>query len=91
MSAPTSRPLLAGRGDPGDGGRGLGPVAPAGGFQVVDLDGHAAFTADLDRLVDRLEQVVGLGTNVRDVHAAKRSHDFRQLDQVRVATKLSGG
>ena len=57
---------------------------------MVDLDGNSAVAADLDRLVYGLEQVIGLGADVRDVNAAIGCHHFRQLDQVALADEIVG-
>jgi hypothetical protein len=80
--------VLAGaprRVDLGDGLRRLAPVPPAGGLEVVHLDRHPAAAPDLDRLVERLEEPVGLGAHVGDVDAAVRRHRPGQLvDEVAV-------
>ncbi len=65
---------------------GLAPVPLPRGLEVVDLDRHPALAADPDRLVHRLEEVVGLGAHVGDVDPVIRRHRLGHLDQL-----LGGG
>jgi hypothetical protein len=57
---------------------------------MVDLDGHAAFLPDAQRLVHRLEDLVRFGAHVRDVEAAVRRHRLDDLDQLLGARVVPG-
>src|SRR5262249_33224188 len=52
----------------------LRPVLLARGLDVRDLHADAAFLADADRLVDRVEKHRGLAADVREVVAAARGY-----------------
>src|SRR5690606_2452868 len=58
------------------------PVLHSRGLQVVDLGRDVRLAGDGDQLVDRLEQLVALAPDVRDVHATVLRGDARELDQL---------
>jgi hypothetical protein len=49
---------------------------------MIDLDRHPALTTDPDRFVQRLQELIRLGSHVRDVHAAIGRHRAGCLDQL---------
>ena len=63
----------------GDRQRHLPPVLPSGCLQVEDVHGHFRFAADLQRLVDRLQQPVAFVPHVRVVAAAVLAGHASQL------------
>src|SRR6185436_10265204 len=60
----------------------LAPVTLPARLVMRDLDGHAAFLADMDGLAHRIEQSRRLVAHVGGVEPAARTHLARELDDL---------
>ena len=58
------------------------PILFARGLQVKDVDRHAAFFPNADRLADCVEHLIALIAHVRHVDSAVLGDDLRQLHQL---------